>query len=134
MQHTALTENRTGWRCPAPEVEPLLRSLIGGLFAESGLVPPGSVIDAGANSGEEACYYAERQPQRLVHAVEPVTANVRHIQRLWGSRFPNLRVLRGALGSVNRLVRDQHAARKLVGGGSEITVGTMNCRAAVHAS
>ena len=134
MQHTALTENRTGWRCPAPEVEPLLRSLIGGLFAESGLVPPGSVIDAGANSGEEACYYAERQPQRLVHAVEPVDANVRHIQRLWGSRFPNLRVLRGALGSVNRLVRDQHAARKLVGGGSQITVGTMNGRAAVHAS
>ena len=50
------------------EVEPLLRSLIGGLFAESGLVPPGSVIDAGANRGEEACYYAERQPQRLVPA------------------------------------------------------------------
>ena len=119
--------NTPQWLCPRPDVEPLLRSIVGGLFAE-GLVPPGSVIDAGANSGEESCYYAERQPQRVVHAVEPVLSNVLRIQQRWGTHLSNLRVLRGGLGNVNRLVRDRKAGVKSFGQGSQVTEGNMGTK------
>ena len=93
------------WRCPTPRKEPVLRALIGSLFAE-GLVPPGSVIDAGANSGEETCFYAERQPQRTIHAIEPLWTHYRRIKQVLVRRLPNIQPLHGGLGSTARLVRN----------------------------
>ena len=98
-----------GWICPPPDNEPVLRSLLGGLFAE-GLVPPGVIIDAGANDGSDACYYAERQPQRTVHAVEPTLMNVEFINRRWSSRLPNLKALHGGLGSLDRIIYEKLAS------------------------
>ena len=51
-------------------------------------MPPGSVVDAGANDGIEACIYAESSPDRLVHAIEPLKSNVALIHKL--SREVNL--------------------------------------------
>ena len=100
-----------GWICPPPQHEPLLRSLLGGLFAE-GLIPPGVIIDAGANDGEDACYYAERQPQRTVHAVEPTRENHKYIKRKWSPRLPNLKALHGGLGSLDHLVYEEQASNR----------------------
>ena len=119
------TSRHGSWLCKPPSVEPVLRSIIGGLFAE-GLVPPGSAIDAGANSGEEACYYAERQPQRIVHAVEPVTGNVDWMARKY-AHLTNLRVLRGGLGSEGRWVRDRKAGAKRGGQDTQVE-GTMDSK------
>ena len=94
--------------CPPIWKESIFRSIIGGLFAE-GLVPPGSVVDAGANSGEEACYYAERSG-RTVHAVEPIASNVAHIEKKYGAHLHNLKAMQGGLGSQNRLVFHSAAA------------------------
>jgi FkbM family methyltransferase len=116
--------------CPAPDHEPLLHSLVGGLLLE-GLVPNGSAVDAGANSGEESCFYAELQPQRVVHAVEPVAANVQFIKKTWVARLPNLAVLHGGLGSKNRFVRSAEASRKSTGQGSQVKVGDMSQKAGV---
>ena len=119
------TSRHGSWLCKPPSVEPVLRSIIGGLFAE-GLVPPGSAIDAGANSGEESCYYAERQPQRIVHAVEPVTGNVDWMARKY-AHLTNLRVLRGGLGSEGRWVRDRKAGAKRGGQDTQVE-GTMDSK------
>ena len=53
---------------------------------------------------------AERQPQRIVHAVEPLPSNVARMEARWKGRLPNLRTLHGGLGSAGRLVFDQRAA------------------------
>ena len=60
--------------------EQLLHSLIVGMFAEPGTVPPGSIIDAGANTGEESCVLASVGDGRVVHAVEPLQVNVEHMK------------------------------------------------------
>jgi len=81
-----------------------LRSTINGLFAE-GHMPPGSIIDAGANEGEEACMYAERQPHRQVHAVEPLLRNTQLIARLaQRARVSNMNILHAGLGNETRVV------------------------------
>lgn len=113
------------WQCPPPDHEPVLHSLLGGLFSE-GLLPEGSVVDAGANSGEDACYYAERLPSRIVHAIEPVAANVAHIRAKWAVHLPNLHVLRAGLGSENRLVRLAAAGRPDAGQGTQVTAGDLS--------
>lgn len=96
------------WTCPKPLHEPVLRSILGGLFAEA-ILPPGVIIDAGANSGEDACYYAERNPQRTVYAVEPTPSNVAYIKRKFARRLNNLQAVHGGLGSVTQLVYDKRA-------------------------
>ena len=80
--------------------EPLFRDLVGALFTE-GWIPAGSVLDAGANDGAEACFYAVRAPERTIHAVEPLVSNVEHIHRSVASGvFPrNVQAIRGGLGS-----------------------------------
>jgi FkbM family methyltransferase len=57
-------------RCLRPKYEVLLHAIIGGLFGEQ-LMPPGSVLDVGANDGEMAAYYACLDSSRVVHALEP---------------------------------------------------------------
>ena len=99
-----LARSKQHWRCPTPPHEPLVRSIINGLFAE-GLIPAGSIIDAGANDGVEACVYAERQPHRIVHAVEPLLNNTFHISRLAEYvAASNLQILRAGLGNETRRV------------------------------
>ena len=86
--------------CPEHGGEPMLRKLVGSLFTE-GWLSAGSVLDAGADDGSESCDYAQRAPKRLVHAVEPLGANVQHIQRSVASgAYPrNVLPLRGGLSS-----------------------------------
>ena len=80
--------------------EPIFRELVVSLFTE-GWIPTGSVLDAGANDGAEACSYGVRAPERTVHAVEPLSANVDHIHRSVASGvYPrNVQAIRGGLGS-----------------------------------
>ena len=80
--------------------EPIFRDLVGSLFTE-GWIPTGSVLDAGANDGAEACSYGVRAPERTIHAVEPLSANVKHIHRSVASgAYPrNVQAIRGGLGS-----------------------------------
>ena len=92
------------WLCPIGSHEPLLRSIINGLFAE-GLMPAGSIVDAGANTGEEACMFAERQRHRIVHAVEPVPYNAQIVsRRATHYKVDNLKVLHGGLGNQSRRI------------------------------
>lgn len=76
--------------------EPLLHQLISGLFHEMGTVPPGSIIDAGANTGEEACLLAVLGKDRVVHAIDPLSINVQHIRR----RYAAHRLLQPVLGGL----------------------------------
>jgi FkbM family methyltransferase len=89
-----LRGGETAFHCPAPshsghEIEAITRGVIAGLFAE-GFMPLGSVIDAGANSGEEACEYAAWNPTRMVHAIEPLLSNVRRMRADFEPHLPNL--------------------------------------------
>lgn len=84
--------------CPLGSGEVLLHSILAGLFLE-GLVPEGSIIDAGANNGEESCFVA--QFGRVVHAIEPLNINVAHIRRTYSESHPNLRPQLGGLGSAD---------------------------------
>ncbi|KAL1528986.1 hypothetical protein AB1Y20_010307 [Prymnesium parvum] len=83
--------------CPTPASELLFNSIVLGLLVE-GKVPAGSVVDAGANSGEWACMYAEAQPSRPVHAIDPLAFNIKIISRKFQKRFPNLHPRVGGLG------------------------------------
>ena len=82
-------------------------SIVAGLlFAEQRL--DGSIVDAGAREGHNACFYAVTAPTRTVHAIEPIRANYRIINKLYSGRS-NLRPLLAGLGSA-------HGALDLVGG------------------
>ena len=88
---------RTESGCPRRRWETLFASIIGGLLRENS-IPPGAIMDAGANTGTEACYFALHAPDRTVYALDPVPANVRHMERHYGGSFPNLMPKVGALG------------------------------------
>ena len=74
--------------CGLPDTEPLLNHLLGGLFVE-GLMPPGSIIDAGAADGATACFLASVS-NRTVHAVEPEDKHVINMGRAWRRANPKL--------------------------------------------
>ena len=96
--HTGSSNNHAFHsRCPLPLTEHLFRLLIGGLFAEH-LMPPGSIVDAGSNTGEESCFYAESNPDRKVHAIDPASQNV-ELVRSRGRHLPNLHAAIGGLGT-----------------------------------
>ena len=100
--------------CPAPFTELAFRSIVGALLASDSL-PPGSIIDAGANDGSDACFYAEASPSRIVHAIEPLMQNVRVIER-WAVGRPNLRAMRAGLGNKSSLVHPEpHLLRRAPG-------------------
>ena len=78
--------------------EPIFNSLLVSLLREPGLVPPGSIVDAGAHTGTETCLYATADPNRTVHAIEPLFMNARTIANEL-RYLPNVRVMQGGLGS-----------------------------------
>lgn len=84
--------------CPRRTGEMLLRWLLAGLLLE-GLVPPGVIVDAGANDGADSCYLADLAPERTVHAIDPSRRLVRQMRRDLVATRPNLRPMLGALSS-----------------------------------
>lgn len=63
--------------------EPMLRVLLGLLLLDADdLLPDGSVLDAGAHLGGDACFYSAASPHsakhsaRIVHALDPDERNV----------------------------------------------------------
>lgn len=72
---------------------------MGGLFNE-GRVPPGSIVDAGAFEGEWACFYAQQDTSRTVHAIDPDAWLVHKMQSSYGESHPNLVPRHGALGEL----------------------------------
>ena len=102
---TTYAEARTA--CHLPPLEVQFNSIVAGLLlAEQRL--DGSIVDAGAREGHNACFYAVIAPTRTVHAIEPIRANYRIINKLYSGRS-NLRPLLAGLGSA-------HGAIDLVGG------------------
>merc|ERR1712176_1023183 len=89
-------------KCDISPHEPLFSKTIASLFKE-GVISNGSVVDCGAHQGGEACFYADLDQKRVVHAVEPLLANVEVIQKVAHDR-PNIQVLQGALGSSQRWI------------------------------
>jgi FkbM family methyltransferase len=75
-----------------------MESFLGGMLLEEGLIPSGSVIDAGAQFGEQACHYARLLPGRTVYAIDPSPSNVAAIKNEFGRFFPNLKIRQGGLG------------------------------------
>jgi FkbM family methyltransferase len=78
-----------------------MQKLLLGLL-QAGAVPPGSVVDAGAADGTEACSFAAVAPTRLVHALDPLVRNVHAIERLARAGHANLRPMVAALGDEER--------------------------------
>lgn len=78
--------------------EPLLGEIIAGLFKE-GLIPHGSIVDAGANTGSESCLYASLDPERTVHAVDPLQRNIDSVRSRCAHRLPNVQPLLGGIGA-----------------------------------
>jgi len=72
--------------------------MIKGLFAD-GLIPPGSIIDAGANTGVETCMYASLAPNRTVHSLDPLAKNIASVHHKCGKWLPNVKPLLGGLGA-----------------------------------
>jgi len=77
--------------------EIILGSLLGTLFRE-GTIPPGSVLDVGAQFGEQACHYAVLAPDRTVYALDPSPKNVESIKNSKFGGLPNLRVMQAGVG------------------------------------
>ena len=97
--------------CPKPLAETLLTSIIGGLFLE-GRIPPGNVINAGANEGAYACWYAQVAPERLVHAIDPDLGHIENMRDRLGAALPNLQPMVGALGDTKVESVTRNAAAK----------------------
>lgn len=89
-------------RCSVSRHEKRLQALTKALF-QSKILLPGSIVDSGAHKGGESCFYADLDPTRPVHAVEPLLRNVQVMRQKYSDR-PNLLPLRGALGSTDRFV------------------------------
>ena len=84
--------------CAPNPYEPSFRSILPEIFRN---LPRGSIVDAGAHYGGEACAFAELAPTRTVHAFEPIVANIRAIERRYANRT-NLKLVNAGLGSTAR--------------------------------
>jgi FkbM family methyltransferase len=82
--------------------EPFFNLLIGELLLSRSL-PLGGIADAGAHTGENACFYASLMPDRTVTAVEPHLDNVAAIRNRT-RRLGNVNVVQGGLGASNSTV------------------------------
>ena len=104
FEHTRSRRANAGFdaTCATSLHEPLLQQLVQVIF-NTGMLQNGSVVDCGAHKGGEACYFAELDPMRVVHAVEPIPDNLNDIKQRYGNRT-NLQPLHGGLGSVERTV------------------------------
>jgi FkbM family methyltransferase len=83
--------------CATPSVELVFNGILAGLLLE-GRIPPGSLIDAGANSGEWTCLMAPLDRTRIVHAIDPLRANVAHVTS-HARRCKNVRAAHHGLGA-----------------------------------
>ena len=81
--------------CLADGFEPIFRGLLASLLLE-GFPPQGSIVDAGAQEGHEACLFATSAPHRTVHALDPSSTNVQAIHARYA--LHNLRPMRAGLG------------------------------------
>ena len=97
-------------RCLKGYHERIFNSIIAGLFVEH-LIGPGSLLDAGANTGVLSCYLASLAPDRIVHSIEPLHENVVHIRQRYGN-LTNIKVMHGGLGREDEML-------SLAGGASE---------------
>lgn len=88
--------------CAGNRFEPRFRALASILFRSS-LLLTGTVLDTGAFTGEEACFYSDLDRNRTVHALEPLHANFKIAHRYQAGR-PNLKLHHGALGSVTKTI------------------------------
>mmetsp|Transcript_21474 Transcript_21474/g.32770 ORF Transcript_21474/g.32770 Transcript_21474/m.32770 type:complete len:414 (+) Transcript_21474:22-1263(+) len=62
--------------------EIIMESMMGSLFREEGFLNEvGSVLDVGAQFGEQACHYAVLAPERTVYALDPSPRNTQKIKR-----------------------------------------------------
>ena len=88
-----------------PENEPILSGILSGLLNERRM-PPGSLVDAGAAGGRDACHFASIAPQRVIHAVDPSERNIQWITRQYVQRdnYSNLVPLHGGRGDVRGTV------------------------------
>ena len=90
----------------ASPYEPRFQATIAAIFALSnscGGLRNGSIVDSGAHVGGESCLYADYAPDRIVHAIDPLRANVDLMRTRYRDRT-NLIPLQAGLGSVNRVV------------------------------
>lgn len=90
-------------QCPLMFTEFVFHSIVSSILS-SELLPPGVIIDAGANDGSDSCVYADLAPTRTVHAIDPLPQNVRSIERYARTR-PNLRPFRIGLGNVTKIIK-----------------------------
>jgi len=127
-------------QCPHyPKTEFIINAITAGLVHE-GLMPPGSILDIGANDGVTSCFYARLDPSRTVHALDPVRANALSVMRLASMGFPNLKGKHGAMGAVETVMSTQVAVGQVknlfsqagarqaggAGGGTTFQVHTIN--------
>ena len=95
-------------------------AVVKGLLQE-GRLPLGSIIDAGANTGTEACYYASLDSSRIVHAVDPLLHNVEAVRRrAW--QLPNVKPLLGGFGAERKVLRTPEA--KNLRAGQQISIAS----------
>ena len=81
--------------------EPVLQRLVSNLLNDCCLLPRnGSVVDAGANQGQESVLYSRATPPRIVHAVEPLPENIAKLEKL-AVQHPNVVPHRGGLSDAD---------------------------------
>lgn len=78
--------------------EIVLESLLGSLLAESNLIPPGDILDVGAQFGEQACHFATLAPERSVYALDPSPEQANGIVKKFGAHLSNLIVINAGIG------------------------------------
>tara|TARA_B100000768_G_C11238765_1_gene358490 strand:- start:562 stop:1326 length:765 start_codon:yes stop_codon:yes gene_type:complete len=100
--------------------ELILNELIRSIALE-GLIPEGSVIDAGANQGQDTCAFASMMPTRTVHGLDPLQRNIASLKQLCGSN-PNVRPLLGGLGAAEQTLHVP--ASKSRYGGQQISIAS----------
>jgi FkbM family methyltransferase len=108
------------------EHEIILVSLIASLFREDHFMPPGGILDAGAQFGEQAAYYAKLAPGRTVHAVDPSPRNIDKIEKTYKAALPNLKIHQVGLGSTVGVRRTPKDAGFNMDHGSEFRVETLD--------
>jgi len=84
-----------------PELEPLLHQCIRTLASSPLMARRGTIMDAGANSGEGSVQLACDFPNHIVVAVEPTKVNYERLNTLTAG-MPNVRTVWGGLSSTRQ--------------------------------
>ena len=102
--------------------EIIMESMMGTLFREEGFLnDEGSVMDVGAQFGEQACHYAVLAPQRTVYALDPSPSNTAAIKKSF-SVLENLKVMTMGIGETpGNAVVSQSGYNMEIGSKFEVT-------------